>query len=395
MFHWGEVKRRWSKQVRRKFLCLDVSPTFILAEWSMSHAFFLLMGGFMACDRNYNKLGVILPPLPNDWETVLAGEPYGNNEEDRHWNGIIGGVENPIFRKAIITHTTNLKDSINDKSKSNLLTKALVIGQTMWFLIQCTARVIQGHDVTQLELLTVAFVLLNVVTAFLWKDKPANVDSAIPIIVETDGHPVDDRKTYGAVSVWATIHNVYWDLSSYNESPLLWRILVGAPLVLFFPFIYPPVALSVIGSGIMSDNRPVTGATKSVPPFYSHWKGTKQNLSVEMIISLLAVAVVFGGIHIAGWSSPFPTDTEMWIWRAAALATIAFPCFLLPVVFYLVTDIPQSDFVEFFMSLVFFTSPIFYALSRLTLMAQAFMLLRSLPLGAYQTVQWTTFIPHI
>lgn len=38
---------------------------------------------------------------------------------------------------------------------------------------------------------------------------------------------------------------------------------------------------------------------------------------------------------------------------------------------------------------------IVYVAARLTLITLSFTSLKSLPFGAYQTVQWTTFVPHI
>ena len=38
---------------------------------------------------------------------------------------------------------------------------------------------------------------------------------------------------------------------------------------------------------------------------------------------------------------------------------------------------------------------VLYVLSRVALLVIAFMSLRSLPPGAYETVHWTTFIPHV
>jgi hypothetical protein len=40
-------------------------------------------------------------------------------------------------------------------------------------------------------------------------------------------------------------------------------------------------------------------------------------------------------------------------------------------------------------------STMIYVLSRVALLVIALMSLRSLPPGAYETVHWTTFIPHV
>lgn len=50
---------------------------------------------------------------------------------------------------------------IQDRSKSDGLSKALVVVQTTWFIAQCISRKVQGFTITEIELVTVAFAFLN------------------------------------------------------------------------------------------------------------------------------------------------------------------------------------------------------------------------------------------
>jgi len=85
-------------------------------------------------------------------------------------------------KENLITTNITLRE-IKDKSKSDALSKGLVVMQTTWFVIQCFARRIRGLPITELELVTLAFAVLNLVTYAFWWHKPLGVQC--PIIVST------------------------------------------------------------------------------------------------------------------------------------------------------------------------------------------------------------------
>jgi hypothetical protein len=135
-----------------------------------------------------------------------------------------------------------------------------------------------------------------------------------------------------------------------------------------------------------------------VPTFYSHTSA--ETIPHSMLWALWIVGVFFGGIHCVAWHGDFPTFTELWLWRGAALAVTVLPCFALLTLYQWDTvnremrsgsDILLGLFVLFST----FVVPLLYTAARMILLVQAFMQLRALPPSAYQTVRWTTFIPHI
>jgi hypothetical protein len=75
-------------------------------------------------------------------------------------------------------------DDILDRSKATGLTKCLAVVQTTWFIVQFVARPIQGLALTELEVITCAYAVLNGVTFWLWKDKPLDVER--PLIIDLD-----------------------------------------------------------------------------------------------------------------------------------------------------------------------------------------------------------------
>ena len=60
------------------------------------------------------------------------------------------------------------RDTISDKSKSNLLGKGLVCMQVIWFLVQCIARAAAGYPLTLLEVHTMVHVACALLMYALW-----------------------------------------------------------------------------------------------------------------------------------------------------------------------------------------------------------------------------------
>jgi hypothetical protein len=74
------------------------------------------------------------------------------------------------------------EDEIMDRSKSDLLAKIIALCQTLWFIAQSVARGMEGLSITNLEILTNAFAVLNFFTYFLWLNKPQCV--RFPIVID-------------------------------------------------------------------------------------------------------------------------------------------------------------------------------------------------------------------
>ena len=66
-------------------------------------------------------------------------------------------------------------DEIEDRSKADGFSKTIALGQTLWFVTQCLARISQHLDLTLIELVTLSLATLNGVMYFLWWNKPLDV----------------------------------------------------------------------------------------------------------------------------------------------------------------------------------------------------------------------------
>ncbi|KAF9474057.1 hypothetical protein BDN70DRAFT_962619 [Pholiota conissans] len=118
------------------------------SRWTLTHGFFLQMGGFMLCED---------------------GKPVQTLRGGNSPRGIIYYIRNGTILPPKIT-----KDDIQDRSKGDTISKALIILQTTWFAVQCIARWSQRLPVTELEVVTLAYALLNGITYALWWKKPQN-----------------------------------------------------------------------------------------------------------------------------------------------------------------------------------------------------------------------------
>ncbi|KDR73307.1 hypothetical protein GALMADRAFT_251919 [Galerina marginata CBS 339.88] len=108
---------------------------------------------------------------------------YSNGRGDREIcilrpNHLAGLLENKM-----ITLPSIREKEIQDRSKGDGLSKALVILQTTWFITQCIARKAQGLLISELELVTLAFAALNGLMCFFWWNKPLDIQTTVPVYI--------------------------------------------------------------------------------------------------------------------------------------------------------------------------------------------------------------------
>uniref|UniRef100_A0A0W0FA36 Uncharacterized protein n=1 Tax=Moniliophthora roreri TaxID=221103 RepID=A0A0W0FA36_MONRR len=74
-----------------------------------------------------------------------------------------------FLQKGYIILTEN---EIKDKSHTDFIAKSIALIQTTWFILQVAAHAAEGLTITELEIITVAFALLNFGTYIFWWNKP-------------------------------------------------------------------------------------------------------------------------------------------------------------------------------------------------------------------------------
>ncbi|KAJ6494215.1 hypothetical protein C8R45DRAFT_1134786 [Mycena sanguinolenta] len=256
------------------------------------------------------------------------------------------------------------KEDIKDKSKGDALSKGIALLQGLWLILQCLARAHQHLAITQLEVATLAFAVVNIFIWFLWWNKPLDVQQ--PIVVGPRTPPDSDSQAISPVQL------------SWDDG--FWTAIFGFDTNKYHP-------LSFL----------------SVPSFWS--PELDGGLKFRAYILLTLVGTVFGAIHCAAWNAVFPTLAEMWIWRTSSLVIVAIPgLYLLMVVIvgiieaYWGEDSAPATAIGVIIAIIAILGIPIYIAARLILVVLVLLPLaelRSLPASAFVDVNWSTYIPHI
>ncbi|KAJ7735206.1 hypothetical protein B0H16DRAFT_1327155, partial [Mycena metata] len=248
-------------------------------------------------------------------------------------------------------------EDITDKSNSDTLSKGVAFLQGLWFVAQCLTHFFQYLPVTQLEVATLTFAVLNVLIWSFWWAKPLNVER--PIVVGSTEELQDAEPIIPPVSLWDTF----------------WAVLSG---------------------GYIS-RLPL--ASTSLPTFWSvdRDEADPGDADISLYTEYL-VGTVFGAIHCAAWNSYFLSAIEMWMWRSSSLLVVSTPAVL-----GLVLALERrsalgsviADALGKIAKGVLVGSFWLYPLARLFLITIPFTSLRALPPGAFVDVDWSIYIPHL
>ena len=172
------------------------------------------------------------------------------------------------------------KKDINDKSKSNVFTKAIALVQICGLLASVVARGCQGLGVSQLEIITLAFVGCTLLTYGFWWNKPQDIHS--PILLEVS---LDDRQ---------------WMKLQQDHVDSLWQMLSPSH-----------------GTELTCSDR--------IPNDSIHMSPA---LIRPCAVVWATATIVFGSLNLIAWNFRFPTASEQRMWRVAAVLAAYLP--LLP-----------------------------------------------------------------
>ncbi|KAI5820323.1 hypothetical protein BZA77DRAFT_104815 [Pyronema omphalodes] len=123
------------------------------------------------------------------------------------------------------------------------------------------------------------------------------------------------------------------------------------------------------------------------------------------------LSLIYAGCHATAWNSHFPSFTERYLWRgaciviAAAGPTVIISSFMLLIAIALINS--GSNLVARIISVIIliccvavlfvvsFAVLLLYPLARIFIIVESFISIRSLPAGAYESVNWIDLIPHV
>ena len=338
-------------------------------EWSLRHGFYANMGGFH----------------------LITGEGlrFPVNAKHIHYLVKYGYIDFP---------TTTSKE-VWDKSKADGFQKTLTCLQSIWFIIQFIGRVAQRLPITTLELSVLGFVICTLALYVQWANKPLDVESSTILHMQTtmadilrDPRGPNEYKEKAREPYKQTPMDFVDDLSPS------WLSEVQPYLPLRFGPAQRPIPR------FTNDRFPVIGASPDA-------------------IILFFITMVYCGLHFGGWNFAFPTSIEKWLWRGSSVVIFA-----AALIFWICETIQdgrrvkrwkkwhahlfphraqnlavmadaekaqkQEPFIPIWEVCIMTPVTFIYSLARTYIVIEVFLSQRSLPAGAFLSVQWSNFIPH-
>jgi len=302
---------------------------------------------------------------------------------------------------------TITKKEIQDRSKADIFSKGIVLMQTTWFILQCIRRFAAKLAVTELEVVTLAFAVLNAISYWLWWDKPSDIRCAVPVYLksaESSNAKVskarEQRDTKVSVSTTPIQVPTKWDIffASFRRSFTGRRTKHGLVLTILYTFLWAPIKaiFSHLWDLMTQDVIPDDDITR-VPTFYSP-KEKKRVLEISPSRwTMVGVLALFGAIHFIPWSFTFPTTAERWLWRVSAILITG--GLLVPLLLGIMSNWVSNPILESTLEtsseFIFITLIPVYIISRMILLMLPLVLLRNLPPTALLELKWVEFFPHM
>ncbi|CZR55400.1 uncharacterized protein PAC_05287 [Phialocephala subalpina] len=240
-----------------------------LDGWSMRHAFYADMGGFVVRTKD----GVTWPLDANQLHYLI----------------VQGLIKEPVLTAQIILK----KSDIDDRNKQNTLVRAFSAAQILWFLISCIARGVQRLAVTTLELTTIGFITTTICVCMFWFHKPADVETRQTIEIEAT---VPDLHTKAGLDSAYTWYDTPLDFlgpekTYFGVAWQFWMNLLSAIHIL---------------------------PTKRFRPIRRRPDDAFLPVSRYGMIAIVAAGSFSWGANFVAWDFDFPTTLERQIWRASS-----------------------------------------------------------------------------
>lgn len=338
--------------------------------WTMRHAFFADMGGFVLVATDCEK-------------------PFPITAKHVHW----------LVTHQYLTMPDTTVEEINDKSKQDTIAKVVTFFQNSYLVLQCISRYEQGLTITTLELSALAIVICSLMTSWCWWRKPSDVATPFKLRLK-EGATIDSiRETEGGDA-----------LKPWDHTPLD-----------FIDDLRPSWALNVQKFMKM----PVNPHERPIPRLHNDRLPSSGTLTGIQKAVLCFGSLLYAAIHLLGWNFEFPTRVELILWRVSSMFlfgnTVAFWIFETSAGwwrrgfwqrwFYTVfwksklpsleanlqrrdTSAKSKELPLKFEFWSIFPLAWTYALARLYLIVESFMGLRAMDPTAYANVAWTTYLPH-
>ena len=395
------IRRHWNGAFE------DFQDGSVKSWLGISGAFFVVMGGFVIQgDKNPRTAS----------PSQEAGSNISSSSSEKQGlitticpTGFIKLLETGILHEGIengnLTEAHFASRNIEDKGKADGVAKLLVMIQILWMVAQCIGRKIAGLPVVLLEIHVLTQILFSTIIYMCWWSKPLDVGE--PIALSLDA---------------VQLANVGIVVQAEGFSP-------------YQPYqLYPLVKVEDTRQGIL--NRLLY---RVVDDIAASIVAIDKDFVFE--ISATIMGMISGGIHAAAWNHHFPTGIEQLLWRVASIGIGSTPLLICLMSYglggevhvqWLFYELQFEDkltfrhMVEIFPRIVYHRKPrgvpkekslgfsnrippwarflhlgvivlamIGYLFSVLYLTVESYVSVRNLPEGAFATVEWSDFFPHL
>lgn len=359
-------------------------------KWSLKHAFFADMGGFVL--RTSDDIQF---PLTSKHLHFLIAKDF---------------ITRDYAKEYIIVD----EKVIEDKNKADDVVRIITVGQTLWFLTNCIARAIQGLAVTTIELTVCAFITTTVPVVYFWFQKPADIGSSFIIKCQVTVPQIRERYDKESTKDWYRTPLSFLDLKETWLS-LGWTYFVNivrhmTTLQLFEAPDYRCNAMKSIPDDHFGDMTPgpaltlqafVTAACFAINiSAWNFWFPTETERTLWRVASIVMASSVYWGAFVNMWIVPTLTKCRVFEWLDASFTSRidriwkgrgAFAALLR-------NNHPDKDpafTVPLRVIIPGFFIAVSYCLARAYLLVEDLVILRLQPPSTYETVNWTAFLPHV
>lgn len=284
-------------------------------------------------------------------------------------------------------------DDICDKSKSDSAAKLLALIQVTWFSAQCILRISYHLPLSQLESMTLGYIPLFIVTYFFWWNKPKDIRS--PSLVVLPGMSLEQFHFFQSLAVSNKFENEgmkeqtsYWSI--WYLTPRVFEKVEADRLVQEAqtkalkrpdqnPITEQPHEPTINGSEIRDLEDPHESRKDIV---VSHWDPDLYRSRIWPLACLFGIS--FGALHLVSWNTMFPSIVELWLWRVSAFVSIV----SMLIFMHFEKVVLRWDGILTLFSL---SSPVFYLLSRIVMIAEVFAALRAADPAIYDTYEYSVY----
>ena len=230
---------------------------------------------------------------------------------------------------------------INDRSKSSPIAKVITCSQAGKTLVLVLGRLAMRFDISLLEVATVAYIAVTLLSYVFWFSKSYDVE------------------TYQTLTWQIELSDKDYDYIKYER------------LGLVEIFSLDPYPLAKDGPD---------------------WNIEYRRLTVNSIV-LILLSSIFAAIHCAAWRYAFPSQAEAILWRVSCVLIAG-----LPWIISLVHVINNYRHWYLTVPTVLRAAPpvsaICYGIARLILIIEIFLSLRAAPRGIYEQPNWAPYLGH-